>query len=86
MVTLKPGNEKPVTPHASDTEAGPTAPLLLFAVPSMEALMDGMQDDRGFEVFHNGKPIVDLACHDGSKARDALRQCLAGRPFDIASH
>lgn len=82
LVTLKQGNEKPVTLNAIYTEFGPSKrPLLLFAVPSIEALMGGMEDTWRFEVIYQDKTIADIEWHDGLKARDALKQCLAGKPF-----
>lgn len=87
LVTLKQGNEKPATLNAIYTELGPTAaPLLLFAVPSIEALMDGMEDNWSFEVVYQGKSIAEITWHGGLKARDQLKQCLAGKPFDDKGH
>ena len=83
LVTLKQGDEKPVTLNAIYMEVSPTAPpLLAFAVPTIEALMDGMKDDWHFEVIYDGKSIADITWHDGLKARDELKQCLAGKSFD----
>lgn len=83
LVTLKQGNEKPATLNAIYTEVSPTAPpMLLFAVPSIEALMDGMEDHWSFEVIYQGKSIVNIEWHDGLKARDELKQCLAGKSKD----
>jgi hypothetical protein len=86
-VTLKQGNMKPVTLNAIYLETGPKAPpLLAFAVPSIEALMGGMEDDWSFEVSYDGKTIAAIEWHDGLKARDELRKCLAGKPFDDQRH
>jgi hypothetical protein len=83
LVTLKQGSEKPATLNAIYTEVSPAAtPLLLFAVPNIEALMDGMRDDWSFEVLYQEKSIVSIEWHDGLKARAQLKQCLAGKPFD----
>jgi hypothetical protein len=83
LVTLKQGNLKPATLNAIYTEAKPTAPpLLLFAVPSIEALMDGMEDNWSFEVIYQDKSIASIEWHDGLKARDELKQCLAGKSFN----
>lgn len=83
LVTLKQGSEKPATLNAIYTEVSPAAtPLLLFAVPNIEALMDGMRDDWSFEVLYQEKSIASIEWHDGLKARAQLKQCLAGKPFD----
>jgi hypothetical protein len=47
-------------------------------VPSIEALLAGMRDDWHFEVVYQGTSIADIAWHDGLKARDELKRCLAG--------
>lgn len=86
-VTLKQGNIKPVTLNAIYLEVKASGlPLLAFAVPSIEALMKGMQDSWSFEVILDGKPIVNVEWHDGLRARNELSKCLAGQPFDTARH
>jgi len=86
-VTLKQGNIKPATVNAIYLEVKPSGlPLIAFAVPSIEALMKGMEDNWAFEVLQNGKSIVNIEWHDGLMARDELKKCLDGRPFDTARH
>ena len=81
-VTLAQGNLKPVTLNAIYMQTSPKAPpLLAFAVPNIEALMGGMQDNWTFDVSHEGKSIANIDWHDGLKARDELKKCLAGKPF-----
>ncbi len=87
LVTLKQGNIKPVTLNAIYLEVKTSGlPLLVFPVPSIEALMKGMQDNWSFEVVLDGKSIVNVAWHDGLMARNELRKCLDGQPFDTARH
>lgn len=81
LVTLRQGDEKPATLNAIYMEVGPTAPLLLFAVPSIEALMDGMKDSWSFEVIYEGKSIANIEWRDGLNARNELKKCLAGQSF-----
>ncbi len=86
-VTLKQGNEAPVTLNAIYMKVTPSAPpLILFAVPTIEALMGGMEDNWSFDVIYQGQSIASIEWHDGLKARDALKQCLAGKAFDNKSH
>lgn len=86
-VTLKQGNVAPVTLNAIYMEVSPTAPpLIVFAVPSIEALMGGMEDTWRFEVIYEGKSIADIEWHDGLMARKELKKCLAGEPFDKNAH
>lgn len=87
LVTLKQGNMKPVTLNAVYLEVKASGlPLLVFPVPSIEALMKGMQDNWSFEIVLDGKSVVSVAWHDGLMARSELRKCLDGQPFDTARH
>jgi hypothetical protein len=86
-VTLKQGNIQPVTLNAIYMVTRPKAPpLLAFAVPNIEALMAGMEDKWAFDVSYEGKSILSIEWHDGLKARDELKKCLAGKPFDSSRH
>ncbi|WP_129775298.1 hypothetical protein [Peristeroidobacter soli] len=79
LVTLKQGNEAPATLNAVFMTVGATArPMIAFAVPSIDALMAGMEDNWSFEVQYQGQSIADIAWHSGLAARDALKRCLNG--------
>lgn len=83
MVTLIQGNTKPVTLNAIYMKPRPKAPpLLAFAVPSIDALMQGMEDNWTFDVTYQGRSIANIEWHDGLRARTELKKCLAGVPFD----
>lgn len=87
LVTLKQGNESPETLNAVYMTVGASSlPMIAFAVPSIEALMGGMEDKLDFEVIYQGKSIANIAWHSGLKARDELKLCIAGKPFDNKSH
>lgn len=88
LVTLKQGNEAPSTLNAIYFEHVGKAdlPMITFAVPTIEALMDSMEDKWSFEVSYKGKQIANIEWHSGLKARDELKKCLAGKPFDNKSH
>lgn len=86
QVTLKQGKEAPATLNAIYSKLTPTAPMILFAVPTIEALMEGMEDNWSFDVLYQGNSIASIEWHDGLKAREELKKCLAGKPFDNKSH
>jgi len=87
MVTLKQGNLSPVTLNAIYMTIGKTSrPMIVFAVPNIEALMAGMEDDWSFEVIYQEQSIANITWHSGHQAREELKQCLAGKPFDDISH
>ena len=78
LLTLRQGHDAPVTLNAVYLSVGVAAhPLIAFAVPNIEALMSGMEDDLAFELQHQGKSIADIRWHSGFRAREALKQCLA---------
>ena len=87
-VTLRQGNETPSTLNAIyfDHVGKAALPMITFAVPSIEALMAGMEDKWIFEVIYKGQSISNIVWHSGFKARDELKKCLAGKPFDNKSH
>lgn len=83
LVTLTQGNTKPVTLNAIYMKTRPKAPpLLAFAVPSIEALMQGMEDTWAFDVTYQGSSIANIEWHDGLRARTELKKCLSGIPFE----
>lgn len=83
LVTLTQGNTKPVTLNAIYMKTRPKAPpLLAFAVPSIAALMQGMEDTWAFDVTYQGSSIANIEWHDGLRARTELKKCLAGIPFE----
>ncbi|MGV3582097.1 MAG: hypothetical protein ACO1N8_07300 [Methylophilus sp.] len=87
LVTLRQGNEPPSTLNAVYMTVGASSiPMIVFAVPSIEALMAGMEDKLDFEVIYQGKSIANIAWHSGFKAREELQKCLAGKSFDNKSH
>lgn len=87
MMTLKQGNEAPVTLNAIYMTVGKTSrPMIAFAVPNIQALMAGMEDNWSFEVIYQGKTIASANWHSGLKAREELKLCLEGKPFDNKSH
>lgn len=87
LVTLKQGNESPATLNAVYMTIGTSSsPMIAFAVPSIDALMGGMEDKWNFEVIYQEQSIANIAWHSGLKARNELKKCLAGQPFDNKSH
>lgn len=76
-VTLKQGDEAPQTVHALYMAIGKSAhPMIAFTVPSIDLLLDNMEDTTRFEVLYEGKSIASVAWHSGWKAREALKACL----------
>ena len=81
-VTLKQGNDAPATLKAFNYTLGESQnPVIVFAVPTIEAAMEGMEDKLDFHLQYDGKNIGDIEWHSGNKAREELKKCLAGQPF-----
>lgn len=59
---------------APDQKSG----AITFAVPSLKAGVDGLQDTLRMQVSMEGKQVFDLEYHGGLKAQAKLRQCLKG--------
>jgi hypothetical protein len=78
LVTLKQGNDPPATLNALYLTIGAKAqPMIAFAVPTIDALLGGVEDRLSFELTQNGTKIASIAWHSGFAARDAMKRCLA---------
>lgn len=79
LVTLKQGSEAPATMNAVYMTLGAKAqPMIAFAVPTIDALLGGVEDRWSFELTYKGTKVASIAWHSGFAARDAMKRCLAG--------
>lgn len=53
--------------------------MIIFAVPSTNALVTSIEDRQDYAVTLKGKTVVRGEWHDGAKARNWLKRCTAGR-------
>lgn len=82
-ITLKQGKDAPVTANALNYTIGSMeTPVVVFAVPTIDAALDGMEDKLDFHLQHNGQNIVDVEWHSGRTARDEIKKCLSGQTFN----
>jgi len=82
-VTLKQGKDAPVTTNALNYTIGSMeTPVVVFAVPTIQDALGGMEDKLDFHLHHNGQNIVDVEWHSGDAARSELKKCLSGQPFN----
>ena len=58
----------------------PTAGRLTFALASPEEMVKTMEENYRAKVSIDGKEVINTSYKEGSKAREFLSQCLAGRP------
>lgn len=81
-VTLKQGTDAPATVTVLNSTIAEHSDQLLFAVPTIEAALAGMEDRLKFSIDHGGKKVFELEWHSGLAARDILKQCLKGETVD----
>lgn len=77
-VTLKQGNDSPVTIQAFNRTVVPLTDELTFAIPTIKDALDNMEDKLRFQIDYEGKRVFDLEWHSGHAARDVLKRCLKG--------
>ncbi len=81
-VTLKQGKDAPQTLKAFNYTLGESqAPVVVFAVPTIEAALESMEESMDFHLEYEGKNIADIEWHGGKRAKEELKKCLAGKPF-----
>ena len=53
--------------------------IVFFAVPSLQAAIDGMVEAQAFDVAMDGQSVVEVAWTGGLGARDQLSACISAR-------
>ncbi|WP_238151759.1 MULTISPECIES: hypothetical protein [Xanthomonas] len=77
-VGLDGGDGKPTTVRAFHyLTPGTDLVTIAFAVPSAEAMLDGIDDKARYRLLIDNKQVFEIEWHDGHKARDELRRCIA---------
>jgi hypothetical protein len=78
QVTLKQGSDPPATVGVFNFNLGKwQTPVITFAVPSIDAALQGMEDKLDFHLQYEGQDIGSLEWHSGLAARDELKKCLS---------
>jgi hypothetical protein len=62
-------------PFFSSEELG----MIMFAVPSTDALLTSIEDVQDFEVMQSGQTLILGEWHSGHEARDFLTGCVTAR-------
>jgi len=80
QVTLKQGKDAPQTVNAFNFfKPGSDYGAIAFAVPSIQALLDGMEDTLNFELIMDGKTVAQVDWHSGLMARGKLNECVTAK-------
>ena len=61
------------------TPPGTKIGAVALAVPSLDAMLDGMLDTHDFTVIMEGKPVFSMGWHGGLAAVEQLKSCAAKR-------
>ncbi len=81
-INFQQGKEAPVDITAVNTSlvlpTGEKMGVISLPVPTIQALMDAMEDNYRFVIKYDGKLIADIEWNKGLLARDELKKCLAG--------
>lgn len=78
QVTLKQGSDPAATVGVFNFNLGKwQTPVVVFAVPSIEAALQGMEDKLDFHLQYEGQDIGSIEWHSGLGARDELKKCLS---------
>ena len=79
-VTLIQSNDAPQTVQAFNYKLpGDAFGAIAFAVPTIEAALEGMEDVASFDLEMDGKSVAGVEWRDGLTARDQLRKCVSAR-------
>lgn len=81
-INFQQGKQAPIDITAINTSLvlpnGDKMGVISLSVPTIQALMDGMEDNYRFVIKYNGEQIADIEWNKGLLARDELKKCLAG--------
>jgi len=79
-VTLKQSGDAPQTVQAFNYKLpGDAFGSIVFAVPTIEALLDGMEDVASFDLEIDGASVAKVEWHGGLAARNRLRKCVSAK-------
>lgn len=79
-VTLKQASDPPATVGVFNFSIGAwESPAVAFAVPTIDAAMQGMEEKLDFHLQYEGQSIGDIEWHSGVAARSELKKCLDKR-------
>ncbi len=81
-VTLIQGNDPPATVTVFNSTIADKSDRLMFAVPTIDAALAGMENTLNFRIDYQGKTVFELEWHSALAARDVLKQCLKGENVD----
>ncbi len=74
-VTLQQDNEPAQTLQVFNYRETSDVGTIMFAVPGLTALLNGMSDTQRFRLSDNGKILMDIQWHSAAPVIEKLKQC-----------
>lgn len=74
-VSLQQDNEPAQTLQVFNYRESTDVGTIMFAVPGLTAMLNGMTDKQRFRLSDNGKMLMDIEWHSAASVIEKLRQC-----------
>ena len=74
-ITLQQDNEPAQTLQVFNYRETRDVGTIMFAVPGLTALLNGMSDTQRFRLSDNGKMLLDIQWHSAAPVIQKLKQC-----------
>jgi hypothetical protein len=74
-VTLQQDNEPAQTLQVFNYRESKDVGTIMFAVPGLTAMLNGMSDTQRFRLSDNGKMLLDIQWTDAAPVIEKLKQC-----------
>jgi hypothetical protein len=74
-ITLQQDNEPAQTLQVFNYRESREVGTIMFAVPGLTAMLNGMSDKQRFRLSDNGKMLLDIEWHSAAPVIEKLKQC-----------
>ena len=74
-ITLQQDNEAAQTLQVFNYRESRDVGTIMFAVPGLTAMLNGMSDTQRFRLSDNGKMLLDIQWHSAAPVIEKLKQC-----------
>ncbi len=74
-ITLQQDNEPAQTLQVFNYMETREVGTIMFAVPGLAAMLNGMSDKQRFRLSDNGKILLDIEWHSAAPVIEKLKQC-----------
>jgi hypothetical protein len=74
-ITLQQDDEPAQTLQVFNYRESREVGTVMFAVPGLTAMLNGMSDKQRFRLSDNGKMLLDIEWHSAAPVIEKLKQC-----------